>query len=44
MSNAEIARALDMAEATTKTHVSRVLSKLNLKSRVQAAIYYSEGI
>jgi DNA-binding NarL/FixJ family response regulator len=44
MSNAEIARALDMAEATTKTHVSRVLSKLNLRSRVQAAIYYSEGI
>jgi DNA-binding NarL/FixJ family response regulator len=44
MSNAEIAKALDMAEATTKTHVSRVLNKLNLRSRVQAAIYYSEGI
>ncbi|WP_336212595.1 response regulator transcription factor [Nonomuraea sp. LPB2021202275-12-8] len=44
MSNAEIARVLDMAEATTKTHVSRVLNKLGLKSRVQAAIYYSEGM
>ncbi|WP_449291513.1 hypothetical protein [Nonomuraea maritima] len=31
-------------EATTKTHVSRVLDKLGLKSRVQAAIHYSEGL
>ncbi|WP_127941378.1 response regulator [Nonomuraea polychroma] len=43
MSNADIAKELDMAEATTKTHVSRVLNKLGLKSRVQAAIYYSGG-
>ncbi|GII57232.1 DNA-binding response regulator [Planotetraspora thailandica] len=40
MSNAEIARALDMSEATAKTHVSRVLGKLGLRSRVQAAILY----
>jgi DNA-binding NarL/FixJ family response regulator len=38
MSNLEIADALGMAEATAKTHTSRILAKLNLRSRVQAAI------
>jgi two-component system nitrate/nitrite response regulator NarL len=38
-SNKEIARALDIAEATVKIHVQHILRKLNLSSRVQAAVY-----
>lgn len=41
-SNKEIARALDIAETTVKIHVQHILRKLDLSSRVQAAVYASE--
>lgn len=40
-SNKEIARTLDIAETTVKIHVQHILRKLNLSSRVQAAVYAS---
>jgi two-component system nitrate/nitrite response regulator NarL len=41
-SNKEIARALNIAETTVKVHVQHVLRKLDVSTRVQAAVYASE--
>jgi NarL family two-component system response regulator LiaR len=38
-SNREIAAQLAISEATVRTHVSKILTKLNLCSRTQAALY-----
>ena len=41
-SNKEIARTLDIAETTVKIHVQHILRKLDLTSRVQAAVYAAD--
>ncbi|MDZ4870716.1 MAG: Response regulator protein VraR [Chroococcidiopsis cubana SAG 39.79] len=38
MSNQEISTALTISESTVKTHINRILSKLDVKDRTQAAI------
>jgi RNA polymerase sigma factor (sigma-70 family) len=45
LSNTELAEALHLSEATVKTHITRILTKLQLRDRVQAVVVaYETGL
>jgi len=45
LSNAELARELTLSPLTTKTHVSRILTKLGLRDRAQLVVAaYESGL
>ena len=45
LSNTEISNTLVIAEQTTKTHVGRILAKLDLRDRAQAVVFaYETGL
>ncbi len=43
-SNREIAEALDVTPSTVKSHVTRVLHALGVKTRVEAAVLWTETV